>query len=174
MGLRNSNFPDSDAITINSSNNEDDAFFLRRELSGLTVGREWELIGTEFVSEFGLYIVFNSIEYDDSRILSITDEDSVDSSLNVALLKSSDSSNPDNLVITLPGLDPIVIDIPSATEDSPFQRIGIRMKEGVLVVSLNCTLVDFVILPGGAAPNPLPVANGTVVIFGAEAIVSSK
>ena len=90
--------------------------------------------------------------------------------LSISLDNSIRSPDFNSLVITLPGSDMFMVDIPAAMEDSPFQSIGIYFKDDYLVVVVNCTVIDVV---GFMMPDAFPLTNRSMVqIFGSQAIVS--
>lgn len=136
-----------------------------------TFGLEWELIGAEFTSQFGLYTVFNASEYEGS-IISISSESGF--MFDVSLRRSKNSTQ-DYLSVTLPRLKTLRIYIPESVNlrsSSSFQSIGLRLKHYHLLVIVNCTVVNFIDLPQPS--QPLPVADGVVQVFGDEAIVSNS
>ena len=175
MGLRDQNLPSSVAVVIEGPTDELDAFHLQMPLSASIDSKELELIGSLVSSQFGLYAVFNTVQYTGS-IISITNgADSITngadstSLLDVSLEVSDAAPGVNTLTVSLQGKD-YNFDLPVATSDSPFQAIGIKLMDSVLVVTLNCTILDFVILQSTSPP--VTLANGTVSIFEEDAIVS--
>ena len=170
VGLRNNNLLTSDAVPTVGPTNALDALILQTDFSAPIGGADWNLIGANLPSEFGIFTIFNSLRYR-GLIFSINTSNSTFTPLRISLENSTTSPELNSLVISLPGLTPLSIDVPTATPDSPFQRIGIRLKNSLLVVSLNCTVVGFITLT--QAPDPLQVANATLMVFESQAIVSS-
>lgn len=169
VGLRSSSLSPDDAEIVSGPTGEPDAFLLQRRLSALTSGIEWELIGAGLPSQFGLYTVFDTVQYSGS-ILSITSETNSRLLLDVMLLPSTTSQDRNTLTFIFPGLSPISIDIPAvAPGESPFQDIGVRLKDSLLVVTVNCSIVDFAPLPN--APDSLSLDDARVSIFGNQATV---
>ena len=172
VGLRSDNFSSSDAVVANGPKDEPDAFMLLRQLSTSTSVNdiEWNLIGTSLPSEFGLYTIFNTEQYTGS-ILSIVNDISQMQLLDIALQRSSlNSPDQNSLIFTLPGLSPITIDIPAASS-SPFQNIGVRLKNSILTVIVDCSVIHFESIMD--APEPLRVQDSSIRIFGSQATVSS-
>jgi hypothetical protein len=167
VGIRDSDLSSSDATVIDSSNDEPDTLQLHRPLSASIMDKELELIGTLLSSQFGLYTVFNTFEYTGS-ILAITNGNDNTTLLDVSL---EASLNTNILRISLRGLD-FAFNLPTASLVSPFQAIGLKLRESVLIVTLNCTIVDFDILRNKS--DPITLSNGRVRIFGEDAIVSFK
>lgn len=148
-----------------------DAFSLERQLNTSTFGSEWQIIGADFPSQFGLFTVFNASQYEGS-IISVSDDSEF--IFDVSLRRSENSSD-DSLLVTLPGLDTLTVIIPeSANLRDPFsfQSLGIRLSRYQLLVLVNCDVVNFVDLSD--SPLPLPVSDGEVRIFDDEAIVSNS
>lgn len=168
-GLRNNNLPPSDATATNGPSGALDALMLQKELTAATSGVEWELIGAQLPSEFSVYTVFDTVQYTGS-ILSVTSGNNVMPVLDITLQRPVGLSDFNTLNITLPGLSPITVDVLAASGAASFQYIGISLKGSLLVVLLNCSIVDIVTLQG--VPDKLPVADGMVAIFGSQAIVS--
>ena len=169
--LRNGDLSSHDASVTTGPTGILDAFSLERELNMSTFGLEWELIGAEFTSQFGLYTVFNASEYEGS-IISISSESGF--MFDVSLRRSKNSTQ-DYLSVTLPRLKTLRIYIPESVNlrsSSSFQSIGLRLKHYHLLVIVNCTVVNFIDLPQPS--QPLPVADGVVQVFGDEAIVSNS
>lgn len=170
VGLRDSNFSQSDAILTDGPTGDLDAFQLQRELSTPIDSMDLELIGALISSQFGLYTVFNTLQYTGS-VISITSDDDSTPLLDIALQTSDSSPDLNSLRISLRGLDS-VFDLPAATLDSPFQDLGIRLQDSLLVVSLNCTIVDFAILQNESDDGAMSLMGGRVSVFGPDAIVS--
>lgn len=168
MGLRDSDLPSSDAMVTAGPSDELDAFQLRRQLSASTESRELELIAALVPSQFGLYMVFNTFQYIGS-VISITNGDDATPLLDITLQLSDTIPDTNSLKISLRGLD-FAFDLPAPTLNSPFQDIGIKLKDSVLVITLNCTIVDFVILQNKS--NAVALTSGRVSIFGEDAVVS--
>ena len=162
VGLRDS----SSAELTNGPTDEFDAFQLQRQFTTNIAGLELELIGTQISSQFGIYILFNALQYNGS-LISITTANR-ETVLEVTLQESNSSTDLNTLVVSLNGMD-FPFDLPIATTESPFQDIGIRLEDSLLVVTLNCTTVDFVVLQSEITP--ISVTGGTVNILGENAIV---
>ena len=146
-----------------------DAFRLRDELNSSTTNLEWQLIGQDFPARFGLYAVFNASDYQGS-IFSISDKSGV--LFDVSLWRSSNDTY-SFLSVTLPGLGPLVIDIPDSAnlaDPSSFRSLGVRLFHYQLLVIVDCAVVNFVDLE--RPPSPLPVGDTTVEVFEEGAVVS--
>ena len=168
VGLRDNDLSSDDAVITDGPTGKQDAFILQRKLSASVSDKKWDLIGSDLPSQFGVYTAFNSLNYHGSIFALHIGTDAV---LEVSLGESVTSSEHNSLFILLPGITPVVFDVPFAPSDAPFQDIGIRLQHSQLVVVVNCTLVDFVTLDRD--PDPFLVMNETVVeIFGNGAIVS--
>lgn len=164
VGLKDADFPKSDAILT------DGAFQLQRELSIPIDTTDLRLIGAHLSSQFGLYTVFNTVQYTGSVIFITSDDDSTP--LFTIMLQASDTSpNFNSLRISLRGLES-TFELPAATTDSPFQDIGIKLQDSLLVISLNCTVIDFAILKNESVRSAMSLTGGRVRIFGPNAIVS--
>lgn len=168
VGLRDSNLPSSDAIEVNGPNDKLDAFRLQRQLVASIESKELELIAALLPSQFGLYTVFNTLEYTGS-IISITNGDDSTPLLDITLEVSDTVPDTNSLKISLRGLD-FTFDLPTASQNSPFQNIGIKLMDSVLVLTLNCTIVDFVILRNRS--DAVALTDARVSIFGEDAVVS--
>lgn len=178
MGLRDSNLPSSNGVIIEGPTDELDAFHLQRTLFASMNSKELELIGSLVSSQFGLYAVFNTIQYS-GPIISITNDADSISLLDVSLEVSDTVPSVNAVSDIVPGTNTLRVslqgtefsfELPAAPSDSPFQAIGIKLMDSVLIVTLNCTIIDFVILRNTFPP--VALANGTVSIFGEDAIVS--
>ncbi len=169
VGLRNSDVSTRDAVLTEGPTGEIDAVVLQRRFTSPTNRMEWNLIGAEIPFEFGIYTVFNSYEYR-GTILSVTNQNAALPVMDVTIAESNNSSDMKSLIISLPGLDPVILDIPSASEESPFQNIGIRLRNSQLLAVVNCSVADFVSISD--VPDQLVTTNATVEIFGESAIVS--
>lgn len=169
VGLRSGSVPDNLASLVSGPTGRLDAFSLQEELNSTTDSLEWELIGQDFPSQFGLYTVFNASDYEGS-IFSINDR--TDVIFDVSVLRVENSSS-DVLFITLPGLSVLAVDIPESAnfrDTSSFQRLGIRLVHYQLLVIIDCTVVNFVNLE--RPPLPLSVENSRVEVFSGGATVS--
>ena len=169
MGLRDGDLSIRDATKATGPSGMMDAFNLQRELNTSTSGAEWNLIGVEFPSQFGLYTVFNASQYEGS-ILSVSNGSGL--IFDVSLRRADDDTN-DVLIISLPGLSTIRVNISDSSglrDSTSFQGIGIRLKHYQLLVIVNCVVVNFINLED--MPQPLPVSDGTVQVFENQAIVS--
>ena len=134
-----------------------------------TLGLEWRFIGAEFPSQFGIYIVLNTSQFEGS-LLSISSESGFIFDVS---LRRSENSTRDFLSISLPGLNTLEINLPDDVDiqdSSSFQRLGIRLRHYQLLVIVNCRVVSFVDLPQTSLP--LPVSNGTLRVFENDVIVS--
>ena len=92
-----------------------------------------------------------------------------DSALEITLSNSGDPMF-NILNVSLPGLEPNLVRIPAAMEESPFQSIGIRLKDSKLAVIVNCSILEVLSLEG--ASEMLLVEDELVSFFDSEAIVS--
>ena len=169
MGLRSGSVPANLASLVTGPSGQLDAFRFQDELNTSTGTLEWELIGQDFPSQFGLYTVFNASEYEGS-IFSVSFGFEV--IFDVSLSKLENSSI-DALFITLPGLSMLTIKIPESADfrdSSSFRTLGIRLAHYQLLVIIDCMVVSFVRLE--QPPLPLLVENSRVEAFSGGAIVS--
>lgn len=171
IGLRSGNLPDSVASLVTGPSGQLDAFQFQEELNTSTDRLEWELIGQDFPSQFGLYTVFNASEYEGS-IFSVSVGTEV--IFDVSLWKLENSSS-DALFIILPGLSALTVEIPESVnfrDASSFRRLAIRLAHYQLLVIIDCSVVNFVSLE--QPPLPLQVENSRVDAFSGGAIVSVR
>ena len=171
VGLRSGDIPDSLVSIVPGPSGLLDAFSFQEELNTTTDDQEWELIGQDFPSQFGLYTVFNASEYEGSifSVISKTNDVIFDVSL-----WRSEYKNGDDLVIMLPGLSEFTVEIPASVnfrDQSSFQTLGIRLFHYQLLVIIDCIVVNFVNLE--EPPLPLPVEDNRVEVFSGGATVSS-
>lgn len=172
VGLRDGNTQEDGATVVPGPTGLMDAFALTRELSAPINGREWELIGMDFDTQFGVYTSFDALNYVGS-IISI--RNGVLSEFSLSFNSSGDTATNETrtqtLSITLPRFSfDFDVEIPSQGNDA-FQSIGIALEEGRLIVTVNCTVVD--IIPVEFAVGELPSDRASVTIFSDPTIVSS-
>ena len=161
--MKNTVISPSDAIAANGPRNQPDAFRLQRQLSAPAGGKQWELIAAQLPKQLGIYASFNALLFEGSIVSLIN---TVDSSELLSISYTSDS-----LVITLPGNSPVSFQLPATTTDSPFHNIGIKLDGPLLIVILNCSILDFSVLESDIAS--LSLADVVVNVFESQAIVSS-
>ncbi len=145
-----------------------DAFLLNDDLNSTTSNIEWQLIRRDFPSQFGLYAIFNSTDYQGPIVIIRDGSDNI--VFEVSLWRSMNTSY-DVLSVTLPGLDPIAVSIPASVNlnDRSFRNLGLRLFHYQLVVIIDCQVVNFVNLE--QPPRPLPVNNTRVEVFDEGAVV---
>lgn len=149
-----------------------DAFQLNDELNSTTSDLEWQLIRQDFPSQFGLYTVFNSSNYQ-GPIFAIRDAQN-NLIFEVSLWRSQNNSY-NVLSVILPGLDPIAINLPPSAnlnDFSTFRSLGLRLFHYQLLVIVDCRVVNFVNLE--RPPSPLPVGDTRVEVFDEGAVVRKK
>ena len=143
-------------------NGLEDAFALTRMFSGQTIGREWELIGIDFNTQFGVYIAFQA-GYNGS-LLEITDGSQT--LFYISLIDLGDLTA--QLTVTLPGLTSVNVNIPTSP-DGMYQFIGIKLQLSRLVIIVNCTVEAIIPLEG--APEQLEATTSSIAIFNQPATV---
>ena len=167
VGLRGSVLSPSDAAVVSGPTGTLDAFRLERQLSTPTSSKEWELIAAQLPQQFGVHASFNALMFDGSLLSLI---DTTDDSILLDIAYNS-ATDPNILSITLPGNNPFTFQVPAAKSDSPFHNIGIRLDASTLIVTLNCSLLDFATLANSVAP--INLTNGVVNVYESQAIVSN-
>ena len=168
VGLRDGNPEEDGASLAFGPSGSLDAFALTQELTAPTTEREWELIGADFDTQFGVYTTFDAVGYTGS-IISISDGVLLEFVLS---LNSSieEINKTQTLSITLPNFSfDFDVEIPSQG-DGGFQSIGIALEEGRLIVVVNCTVID--IIPVEFAVGSLPSEGANVAIFSEPTTVS--
>ena len=169
VGLRDGNIDEDGASLVTGPNGLPDAFALTRGLSGLAEGRQWELIGADFDTQFGIYTTFDSFNYA-GTILSIGN--GILDQFSLSLNKSTDAPNEtQTLTIVLPNFSfDFNVDTPPQ-DGGAFQSIGVAMEDGRLVITVNCTVVD--IIPVEFDVGNLPSDGVDVTIFSEPTSVRS-
>lgn len=171
IGLRSGDLSSHDASLSTGPRGVLDAFTLERELNTSTTDSEWQQIAENFTSQFGLFTVFNTSEYEGS-IITISDGSGFAFDIS---LRRSENSTEDELVVTLPGLSSLRIRIPASAnlrDMSSFRSLGVRLSHYQLLVIVDCAIVNFANLEEPSLP--LPVSGGEVRVFGGEAMVSAE
>ena len=161
VGLRDGNIDEDGAMLVLGPNGLLDAFALMRELSGPMEGREWELIGEDFNTQFGIYAIFDSSNYA-GDIISIGN--GILTQFSLSLNSSEDAPNEkQTLTIALPNFSfDFEVDIPTQGDDA-FQSIGIALEDERLVITVNCTVAD--IIPVEFDVGNLPSDDAGITIF---------
>ena len=161
VGLRDGNIDEDGAMLVLGPNGLLDAFALTRELSGPMEGREWELIGEDFNTQFGIYATFDSSNYA-GTIIAIGN--GILTQFSVSLNRSDNAPNErQTLTVELPNFSfDFEVDI-STQGDSAFQSIGIALEDERLVITVNCSVTD--IIPVEFDVGNLPSDSAGVTIF---------
>ena len=121
-------------------------------------GREWELIGLDFDTQFGVYTTFDTLNYTGS-IISISN--GVLSEFILSLNNSGDLLQ--TLSIRLPNFSfDFEVEIPLQGDDA-FQSFGVALEEGRLIITVNCTVIDIISVE--STVGNLPSEGATVTIF---------
>lgn len=154
MGLRDGDIAEDGAVLVDGPGGEMDAFLLSRQLSAPANSTDWDSLNSDFPREFALYVAFNASQYTGS-IVAINR--GLANEFNVAL---DTSSSDQTLIITLPGLEPVEIIVPSQMR-SMFQIFGFKLESTVVTVYVNCSLVTILRLP--TLPQQLPISTTSVV-----------
>ena len=169
VGLRDGDIEEDGAFLVPGPNGFLDAFVLTEELSAPTNGREWELIGMDFDTQFGVYTTFDASDYTGS-ILEINN--GVLSEFVLSLNSSAAAAMNDSkmLSIRLPNFSfDYDVEIPLQGENT-FQSLGVALEEERLVITVNCSVID--IIPVEFAVGTLPTGGATVNIFSEPTTVS--
>jgi len=154
VGLRDGDIAEDGAVLVDGPGGEMDAFLLSRQLSAPANSTDWDSLNSDFPREFALYVAFNASQYTGS-IVAINR--GLANEFNVAL---DTSSSDQTLIITLPGLEPVEIIVPSQMR-SMFQIFGFKLESTVVTVYVNCSLVTILRLP--TLPQQLPISTTSVV-----------
>lgn len=165
VGLRDGNTEEDGASLVLGPSGLLNAFALTQELSAAMEGREWELIGMDFDTQFGVYVSLDALDYT-GTIISISN--GVLAEFVLTLNSSTEDSR--TLSITLPNFSfDFDVEIPPQGDDM-FQGIGIALEEERLIITVNCTVVD--IIPVEFTVGNLPSEGAAVSIFSEPTTVS--
>lgn len=141
------------------------AYSLSRSFSGATSGRNWELIGLDFRTQFSIYAVFQAPFYNGS-ILAVNNDSQTLFDISLHHFEDLDAQ----LRIVLPGVPSVAIDVPNSP-DNMYTFLGIKLENSRLVVIINCSVEAIIHLEN--TPEQLQTSLSTVTIFEQPAMVNS-
>ncbi len=167
-GLRENDLTETGAVRVAGPTGELDSFLLSRSADINASEVMFNIIGANLPSSFAVFAVLDMHRYT-GQIISVSEE------LNDRPLLSISLDNTVNFMhtlinISLPGLEPVRVVIPSSSDGSVFERVGIHVKQSQLVVTINCTVFRVVDLSRPA--DMLLLDGGVVSLLDSGAIVS--
>ena len=166
-GLRENDLTGTGADLIPGPTGELDAFFLSRALEVNASDVLFNVIGANLPSSFALFTVLNLDQYI-GPILSVGESFSEVPALQISLDNTAFLTQ--TLInVSLPGLDPVRISVPSSVMGNTFQRLGVQLKGSQLVVTINCTISSVTNLR--SPPDLLLLDDGVLSLFDSGVMV---
>jgi len=167
-GLRENDLTGTGANRIPGPTNELDAFFLSNALEVNASDILFNVIGANLPSTFALFTVLNLNQYI-GPILSVGESFQGNPNLQISLDNAAFLTQ--TLInVSLPGLNPIRISVPSSATGNTFQRLGVLVKGSQLVVTINCMISSITDL--GSPPDMLLLDDGVLSLFDSGVMVS--